>query len=83
MLAQLVKNLPAMQETPVLSLGQEDVLDKGMATHSSCSCLENPNGRRSLAGYSPWSRKESDTTEQLSKHLLNYKLREPEAIAQN
>ena len=30
-----VKNLPAMQETRVLSLGQEDPLEKGMATHSS------------------------------------------------
>ena len=30
------------------------------------SCLENPHGQRSLAGYSPWSHKESDTTEQLS-----------------
>ena len=26
------------------------------------SCLENPHGQRSLAGYSPWGRKESDTT---------------------
>ena len=33
--AQLVNNLPAMQETPVLSLGWEDLLEKGMATHSS------------------------------------------------
>ena len=31
------------------------------------SCLENPQGQRSLAGYSPWGCKESDTTEQLSK----------------
>ena len=30
-----VKNLPAMQEFPVPSLGQEDLLEKGMATHSS------------------------------------------------
>ena len=30
------------------------------------SCLENPQGQRSLAGYSLWGRKESDTTEQLS-----------------
>ena len=30
------------------------------------SCLENPHGRRSLAGYSPWGRKESDMTERLS-----------------
>ena len=34
-MAQLVKNLPAMQETQVRSLGQEDLLEKGMATHSS------------------------------------------------
>ena len=30
------------------------------------SCLENPHGQRSLAGYSPWGCKESDTTERLS-----------------
>ena len=35
LLAQMVKNLPAMQETKVQSLGQEDLLEKGMATHSS------------------------------------------------
>ena len=34
LIAQLVKNLPAMQETWVQSLGQEDPLEKGMATHS-------------------------------------------------
>ena len=34
-MAQLVKNLPAMQETWVQSLGQTDALEKGMATHSS------------------------------------------------
>ena len=33
--AQMVKNLPAMQETQVRSMGQEDPLEKGMATHSS------------------------------------------------
>ena len=65
------KNLPAMQETWVQSLGWEDSLEKGMATHSSIlffffpqySCLENPYGQRSLVGYSPWGHKESDTTE--------------------
>ena len=36
----MVKNLPAMKETWVQSLGQEDPLEKGMATHS-ISCLEN------------------------------------------
>ena len=35
MVAQLEKNLPAMQETPVRFLGQEDALEKGKATHSS------------------------------------------------
>ena len=34
-MAQTVKNLPAMQETQVPSLGREDPLEKGMATHSS------------------------------------------------
>ena len=35
LVAQMVKNLPAIQETQVRSLGQEDALEKGMATHSS------------------------------------------------
>ena len=35
LMAQMVKNLPAVQETQVQSLGQEDTLEKGMATHSS------------------------------------------------
>ena len=35
LVAQLVKNLPAMQETQVQSLGREDPLEKGMVTHSS------------------------------------------------
>ena len=34
LVAQMVKNLPAMQEMQVQSLGQEDPLEKGMATHS-------------------------------------------------
>ena len=34
-MAQKVKNLPAIQETQVQSLSQEDALEKGMATHSS------------------------------------------------
>ena len=35
LVAQMVKNLPALQETGVQSLGQEDPLEKGMTTHSS------------------------------------------------
>ena len=38
----MVKNLPAMQEARVQSLGQEDPLEKGMTTHSSILALKNP-----------------------------------------
>ena len=41
-IAQLVKNLPAMQETRVLFLGQEDPLEKGKATHSSILAWRTP-----------------------------------------
>ena len=37
----MVKRLPATRETRVQSLGWEDPLEKEMATHSQCSCLEN------------------------------------------
>ena len=60
--AQLVKNLLAMQETQVRALGREDSLEKEMATHSNIVPGEF-HGQRSQAGYSPWYRKESDTTE--------------------
>ena len=49
-MAQTVKNLPAMQETQVQSLGPEDLLEKGMATHSSILPGEC-HGQRSLVGY--------------------------------
>ena len=61
MAALMVKNPPAIQETWVQSLGWEDTLKEGMATHSSI--LENPHGQRSLVGYSLYGRKELDTTE--------------------
>ena len=60
-LYQLVKNLPAMQETQVQSLGWENPLEKEMATHSSILAWRIP-WLRNLAGYSPWRHKESDTT---------------------
>ena len=44
-MAQMVKNLSAMQETLVRTLGQEDPLDKKMATHSNILNLENPMDR--------------------------------------
>ena len=54
-----------MRETQVWSLGWEDPLEKGMATHSSILPGES-HGQRSLAGYSPQGRKESDMTEWLT-----------------
>ena len=45
LLAQMVKNLPAMWETWVLSLGWEDPLEEGMATHSSILPWRMPMGR--------------------------------------
>ena len=111
LVAQLVKNPPARQKTPIQFLGQEDpqrsdrlptpvflgfpgdsdskestcnVGDLGLIPglgrsprggHGNplqCSCLENPHGQRSLAGDSPWDRKESDKTERLSTaQMLN------------
>ena len=41
-MAQIVKNLPAMKDTQVRSLGQEDLLEKEMATHSSILAWEIP-----------------------------------------
>ena len=66
LVAQVVKNLPAMQETQIQSLGQEDHLEREI--------LPTPeflpgkvHGQRSLAGYSPWGHKEWDMTERLTR----------------
>ena len=68
MVAQLVKNLPAMQETPVQFLGWEDPLEKGIVTHSSILAWRIPwteeHGRLQSMG------SQSDTTEWLSLSLL-------------
>ena len=66
-MAQMVKNLPAMQETQVRSLGQEDSLEKGMATHFSILVGEF-HRQTSLASYSPLGCKMLDTTKQLTLH---------------
>ena len=98
LVAQLVKNPPAMQETPVekipwrrdrllipvflgfpggsdskesaCNLGDQESIPGlgrspggGHGNPHQYSCLENPHGQRSLAGYSPWGGKELDTTE--------------------
>ena len=62
LVAQMVKNLPSMQETRVQSLGWEDPLEEEVATHSSILAWRSP-WKRSLVGYSPCDHKESDTTE--------------------
>ena len=53
LIAQLVKNLPAMREAWVRSLGQEDPLEKEMATHSSILAWSLP-WTEEPGGYSPW-----------------------------
>ena len=60
-----------MQETQVWSLGREDPLEKEMATHS-IFLPGKSHGERSLVGYIPWSRKESDSTEHARTHLFLY-----------
>ena len=67
LVVQWVKNLPSMQETGVRSLGQEDPLEEGMATHASILAwripwTEDPGGLQSM-GYSPGVHQESETTE--------------------
>ena len=59
-----------MQETQVSSLGREDPLEEGKATHSSILAGES-HGQRSLVGYSPYGCKESDTTE-VTEHTSRY-----------
>ena len=63
LVAQVVKNPPAMQETQVQSLGQEDRLEKGKATHSSILARTIPWTEESCGLSSLWGCKELDTTE--------------------
>ena len=60
LVAQTVKNLPAMQETWVQSLGQEDPLEKGMKTHSSI-----------LAWRIPWTEKLSGL-QSMGSHIVRH-----------
>ena len=62
---RMVKNPPAVWETQVRPwIGKIPWRRHGNPLQYSC--LENPRGQRSLAGYSPWGQKELDTTERLS-----------------
>ena len=67
LVAQMVKCLPTMRETQVRSLGWEGPLEKEVATHSSTLAWKIPWEK---VGYSPWGRKESDTTERLHFALV-------------
>ena len=69
LVVQRLKRLPAMWETWVRSLGQEDPLEKEMATHSSILAWRIP-WTEDLGGLQSMGRKESDTTERLHFHFL-------------
>ena len=62
MVAQAVKRLPAMRETQVRLLGQEDPLEKEMATQSNILGLENPMDRRAWLATVHGAAKELDGT---------------------
>ena len=67
LIVQQVKNLLAVQEMRemwVQSLGQEDALEEGVATHTSI-LVWRIHGQKSLEGYSPQGHKELDTTERV------------------
>ena len=69
-MAQIAKNLPAIQETQVQSLGWDNPLEKEMATHSSILAwdipwTEEPGGLQSRES------QESDTTERLHFHFVS------------
>ena len=65
----MVKRMPTMWETRVQFLDRGDPLEKEMAAHYCTLAWKTP-WTRSLVGYSPWVRKESDTTESLHFTLL-------------
>ena len=71
-MTQMVKNLPAMRETWVRSLGREDPLEEGMATHSSILAWRIPMDRGAWRA-AVHGIAESDTTEQVSTaHHFKY-----------
>ena len=66
LVAQPVKSLPEVQESQVRSLGWEDPLEKGMATHSSILAWRRQGQRAWRVG--PWGHQELDRTERLTQH---------------
>ena len=74
----MVKNLPTMWETQVQSLGWEDPLEKGMSSVvSSILARRIPRKERSLAGYSPWGRKQLDMPERPTLSPFHIKVLRP------
>ena len=69
LVAQTVKNLPAIQEMQVWPLGWEDPLEKAMEP-TPVFLPRKPHGWRSLVGYSPWSHKKLDVTERLHFYFM-------------
>ena len=61
----MVKNLPTVPESQVPSLGQEDPLEKGMAT-TPLFLPGEFHGQWGLVGYRPWGHKQSNMTERLT-----------------
>ena len=82
LVAQRVKNLPVMQETWLWCLGQEDPLEKGIATPLQYFCLGNPMDRGAWWGYSSWGRRvghdwaaEHTQADRLHHHSSDFPLR--------
>ena len=78
--AQLVKNLPAMPETWVRSLGWEDSLEKGKTTHSRILAWRILPTPEFHGLFSPWGRKESDMTERFWASLIAQLVKNPPAM---
>ena len=71
LVAQMVKNPPAMQETWVSIPGMGRSPGRGHGNPLQYSCMENPQGQRSLAGYSPWG-SQRVTHDWVTKHNTPY-----------
>ena len=86
MVSQMVKDLPAMQETQVPSLGREDPLEKGIATHFSIHAweilwTEEPGGLRSIASQSQTRLKRFSTPTRIyAKHCAKCLTHSPHLI---
>ena len=70
-MAQMVKSLPAVQETRVRSLGREDPLEEEMATHSSILAWTIP-WTEEPGGYSPGGRRGQDLVTQQQSELRSF-----------